>query len=96
MEKFTDIIKGLDKYDTMLEIKKIYNTIDDEKFEEVKQWLSGNEKAEWLGLFTVKKTCWKFFFEAAHANLPKAKERIRELNKIMGLETNSELTTKWS
>ncbi len=95
MKKFTDIIKGLDKYDTMLEIKKIYNTVDDEKFNEVKEWLLGGNKAEWLNIFTARKTCWKFFFEAAHNSFPKSKERIRELNKIMELETNSELTHKW-
>ena len=96
METYNDVIRGLDKYDTMLENKKIYSTIDDEKFEDVKNWLSGENRPEWLKFFATRKSCWKFFLECAKGNFPNAKERIRILNKIMEMETNSELTTKWS
>lgn len=95
MEKYSDMIKGSDKYDIMLTNKKIFKTVDDEKFEEVKTWLSGGERAEWLKMFATKKSCWKFFWECSKYNIPLAKERIRELNKIMELETNVEKTTIW-
>ena len=95
MEKYSEMINGSDKYDIMLTNKKIFKTIDDEKFEEVKTWLSGGERAEWLKMFATKKSCWKFFWECSKYNIPLAKERIRELNKIMELETNVEKTTIW-
>ena len=87
MEKYNNIIKGLDKYDTMLENKKIYSTIDETKFNEVKDWLANNNRVEWLKMFATKKSCWKFFLNCAKESFPGSKERIRELNKIMNMPT---------
>lgn len=95
MEKYSDIIKGADKYDVMLINKGIFKTIDDEKFEEVKTWLSGGNRAEWTKMFASKKSCYKFFLECARGNFNGSKERIRILNKIMEMETNVEATTNW-
>ena len=94
MEKYNNIIKGLDKYDTMLENKRIYNTIDETKFEEVKTWLGDGDRAEWLQMFPTKKTCWKFFLSCAKECFPGSKERIRILNQIMKMPTYVEETRR--
>jgi len=91
MEKWTDMIKGADKYDKMLKAKEVFNTIDDEKFEEVKTWLGGGDRAEWLKMFATRKSCWNFFFECAKGNFNGARERIRILNKVMDMPTYVEV-----
>ena len=88
MEKWNDIIKGLDKYDKMLAAKEIYKTITNEKFEEVTNWLStGKNKAEWLNIFPGKKTCQSFFLECARNNFPEARNKIKIINEIMNTDT---------
>lgn len=88
MEKWTDTIKGLDKYDRMLAAKEIYKTIDNDKFEEVKVWLTtGKDKAEWLNIFPNRKSCWSFFLECAKNNFNGSKDRIKILNEIMNMPT---------
>lgn len=90
MEKYSDKIKGMDKYDKMLATKEIYLIIDEKKFEDVKTWLSGGDKAEWLSMFSTRRGCWKFFLECAKNNFAGSKERIQVLNKIMDMPTGFE------
>lgn len=78
-------VVGLDYLEKRDYLKKVYATFDQEKFEKVKAYVTGGEKAPEFAIFANRKSCWKFFWSCAKENLPGAKDKIKELNILMNL-----------